>query len=305
MRRFLLTALTLCFGVAAATDAWSWGSVTGPRGGTAYRGPFGGGAYHGPNGGSGYRGPWGRAYARGPNGGFAYRGPYGGGAARGPYGNYAYRGPTTYNYNVYRYRYGVVTPGVAAGVAAGVAVGTAVGVSSAYSTPTTSYYPSPYYCPFGSPSCVPGVANGGAVAAGGGASNAQTACLGDAQRLCPSAVAARDRTAARSCLIQNIGNVSVACHQALGAAGAVPAAEAAPVPAAPAEAAPTPAAAVPAAAQSSQPALDPQTACRGDAQRLCPSAVAARDRAAAKSCLLQHMDRLSASCHQALMQAMR
>src|SRR5262249_26465272 len=78
MRPLFLTSLTLCFVAAVATDAWSWGSVTGPRGGTAYRGPFGGGGYHGPNGGSAYRGPWGRAYARGPNGGFGYRGPYGG-----------------------------------------------------------------------------------------------------------------------------------------------------------------------------------------------------------------------------------
>ena len=49
MRRFFLAALTMFFVVAAAADAWCWGSVTGPRGGTAYRGAFGGGAYHGPN----------------------------------------------------------------------------------------------------------------------------------------------------------------------------------------------------------------------------------------------------------------
>lgn len=288
-----------------ATDAWPWGSITGPCGGTAYRGLFGGAAYHGLNGGSAYRGPWGRAYARGPNGGAAYRGPYGGGVARSPYGNYAYRGPTTYNYNVYRYRYGVVTPGVAAGVAAGVAVGTAAGVSSAYAAPSTSYYPSPYYCPFGNPSCAPGEAAAGVAASGGGASNAQMACRGDAQRLCPSAVAARDRAAAQSCLIQNIGQVSVHCHQALNAAGAIPAAEVAPVRATPAEAVPTADAAAPAAASTRHPVLDPQTACRSDAQRLCPSAVAARDRAAAKSCLLQNLDKLSAPCHQALEQAMQ
>jgi hypothetical protein len=293
MRRFFLTALSFCFVIATISDAWAWGSVTGPRGGTAYRGAFGGGAYHGPNGGSAYRGPGGRAYAQGPNGGAAYRGPYGGGVARGPNGNYAARGPTAYNYY---YGHGVMTPGVAAGVAAGVAVGTAAG---AYASSSTSYYPSPYYCAFGDPSCA-----GGAVApAGGGqgAGNAQTACRGDAQRLCPSAVAARDRAAAQACLIQNIGKTSAACHQALAAAGAVPASAAA----APAQSAePTPAPAQ-AAAPASQPAVDPQTACRGDAQRLCPSAVAARDRAAAKSCLVQNIDKTSAACHQALEAAMK
>ena len=93
----------------------------------------------------------------------------------------------------------------------------------------------------------------------------------------------------------------MACHQALDAAGAIPADEVAPVRATPAEAAPTAAA----AASTSHPVLDPQTACRGDAQKLCPSAVAARDRAAAKSCLVQNMDKLSAPCHQALEQAMQ
>jgi len=36
--------------------------------------------------------------------------------------------------------------------------------------------------------------------------------------------------------------------------------------------------------------------CRGDAQKLCPEAVAARDREAAKSCLMKQMDKLSAEC---------
>jgi hypothetical protein len=295
MRRFFLTALSLCFVVATSSEAWAWGSVTGPRGGTAYRGAFGGGAVQGPRGGSAYRGPAGRTYAQGPNGGTAYRGPYAAGA-RGPAGNgaYAYRGPTAYNYY---YGHGVVTPGVAAGVAAGVAVGTAAG---AYASSSTSYYPSPYYCAFGDPSCAPGAAPAEAAAGGGGqgAGNAQTACRGDAQRLCPSAVAARDRAAAQACLIQNIDKTSAACHQALAAAGAAPAAS--PAPAAP----PAPAPAH-AASPASQPAADPQTACRGDAQRLCASAVAARDRAAAKSCLIENIDKTSAACHQALEQAMR
>ena len=294
MRRFFLTGLSLCFVVAAISEAWAWGSVTGSRGGTAYRGAFGGGAVQGPRGGSAYRGPAGRTYARGPNGATAYRGPYAAGA-RGPAGNgaYAYRGPTAYNYY---YGRGVVTPGVAAGVAAGVAVGTAAG---AYASSSTSYYPSPYYCAFGDPSCAPtGAAPAEAAAGGGGqaAGNAQTACRGDAQRLCPSAVA-RDRAAAQACLIQNIDKTSAACHQALAAAGAAPAAAAA----APAQAA----APAPAPAPASQPAMDPQTACRGDAQKLCASAVAARDRNAAKACLVQNIDKTSPACHQALEQAMK
>jgi hypothetical protein len=296
MNRSRLVALTLCIVVAAASNAWGWGSVTGPRGGVAYRGPFGGGAYRGPNGGGAYRGPAGRAYAYGPNGAAAYRGPYGGGVARGPNGNYAVRGPTTYNYNVYRYGYGVTTPGVAAGVAPGVAVGTAAAVGAAYAEPSTSYYPPPYYCAFGDPSCTPPPASAAASAGGDRAAvDAQTACRGDAQRLCPRAVAARDRAAAKSCLVQNINRVSAACHQAMVAAGA-------PAPAAPATAS---AAAAPTAASANPPARDPQTACRGDAQRLCPGAVAARDREAAKSCLVQNIDKLSAPCHQAIEQAMR
>jgi len=291
MRRFFLTALSLCFVVATISEAWAWGSVTGPRGGTAYRGAFGGTAVQGPRGGSAYRGPAGRTYAQGPNGATAYRGTYGAAGVRGPNGAYAYRGPTAYNYY---YGHGVVTPGVAAGVAAGVAVGTAAG---AYASSSTSYYPSPYYCAFGDPSC----SGEAAAPAGGGqgAGNAQTACRGDAQRLCPSAVAARDRAAAQACLIQNIAKTSAACHQALAAAGAAPAGAAA----APAQAAePAPAQA---ASAASQLAADPQTACRGDAQRLCASAVAARDRAAAKSCLVQNIDKTSAACHQALEAAMK
>jgi hypothetical protein len=295
MRRFFLTALSLCLIVAVAADAWGWGSVTGPRGGTAYRGPFGGGGYKGPNGGGAYRGPAGRTYAQGPNGGAAYRGPYAAGA-RGPNGGYAYgyRGPTTYNYNTYHY--GVVTPGVAAGVAAGVAVGTAAG---AYASSSTSYYPPPYYCPYGT-TCTPPAAGGG------GAADPQTVCRADAQRLCPSAVAARDKNAAKACLVQNIDKVSAPCHQALAAAGAPAAAPAAAAPTAAAPAAAAPAAAAPAAAPAaSQAKLDPQTACRGDAQKLCASAVAARDRNAAKACLVQNMDKVSAPCHQALQQAMQ
>jgi hypothetical protein len=288
MRRFLLTALTFCFAVATISDAWAWGSVTGPRGGTAYRGAFGGTAVQGPRGGAAYSGPAGRGYARGPNGAAAYRGPNGAAVARGPNGNYAVRGPTAYNNY---YGRGVVTPGVAAGVAAGVAVGTAAG---AYASSSTSYYPSPYYCAFGDPSCATAAAPAEAAAGGGqAAGNAQTACRGDAQRLCPSAVAARDRATAQSCLIQNIDKTSAACHQALAAAGAAPAAAAA---------APAP---TQATSPASQPAADPQTACGGDAQKLCASAVAARDRAAAKSCLVQNIDKVSAPCHQALEQAMK
>lgn len=49
-------------------------------------------------------------------------------------------------------------------------------------------------------------------------------------------------------------------------------------------------------------AASPRTACRGDAERLCPEALAARDRTAIRACILRNADRLSQPCRQALLE---
>jgi hypothetical protein len=115
MNRLILVGLCAVLAMSAAERAFAWGSVTGPRGGAAYRGPMGGAAVRGPNGGYAARGPYGGAVARGPAGGTAYRAPGGG----------------------YRPYY----PGAA--VATGVAVGAAVGAATAYSYPPPAYYAAP------------------------------------------------------------------------------------------------------------------------------------------------------------------
>jgi hypothetical protein len=88
-RHVLVAALAMSFPL----QAFGWGTVTGPRGGSAYRGPMGGGYAHGPNGGTAARGPYGAGAAVGPHGGAAVRGPYGGAAAVGPNGGAAVRAP--------------------------------------------------------------------------------------------------------------------------------------------------------------------------------------------------------------------
>ena len=85
--------------LSAASDAFGWGAVAGPRGGAAYRGPMGGAA------------------VRTPSGAAAVRGPYGGAAARGPYGGTAYRPPAYGGGTVYR-NTTVVAPGYGYGAAA-------------------------------------------------------------------------------------------------------------------------------------------------------------------------------------------
>jgi hypothetical protein len=45
------------------------------------------------------------------------------------------------------------------------------------------------------------------------------------------------------------------------------------------------------------------TPCREDAQKLCPEAVAAHDRQAAKTCLMQQTDKVSAACLAKLQEA--
>jgi len=69
MKRIACFFLAVLLALSVATDAFGWGSVSGPRGGAAYRGPMGGGAVRGPNGGAAVRGPLGSGAAVGPNGG--------------------------------------------------------------------------------------------------------------------------------------------------------------------------------------------------------------------------------------------
>jgi hypothetical protein len=73
MNRFIRISLAVLLGFAAPLQAFGWGTVTGPRGGTATTGPRGGGYAQGPNGAAAVRGPYGGAAAVGPNGGTAYR----------------------------------------------------------------------------------------------------------------------------------------------------------------------------------------------------------------------------------------
>ena len=83
MNRFIRISLAALIGFAAPLQAFGWGTVTGPHGGTATTGPRGAGYAQGPNGATAARGPRGAGYAQGPNGGTAYRGPAGAGAAYG------------------------------------------------------------------------------------------------------------------------------------------------------------------------------------------------------------------------------
>ena len=69
MNRFIRISLAAVIGFAAPLQAFGWGTVTGPRGGTATTGPRGAGYAQGPNGASAARGPRGAGYAQGPNGG--------------------------------------------------------------------------------------------------------------------------------------------------------------------------------------------------------------------------------------------
>ena len=41
MKRLILVSLSAVFAGAVASDAFGWGSVHGPNGGAAYRGPMG------------------------------------------------------------------------------------------------------------------------------------------------------------------------------------------------------------------------------------------------------------------------
>jgi hypothetical protein len=119
--------LSALLALSATPDAFGWGSVSGPRGGAAYRGPMGGVAV---------RTPSGAAAVRTPSGAAAARGPYGGTAARGP----VYGGGTVYHGTT------VVTPGVGYGVAAGAAVGVAAGAAAGAAAASSSCYYPPYYC---------------------------------------------------------------------------------------------------------------------------------------------------------------
>jgi hypothetical protein len=114
MSRIASFGLAALLALSVTTNAFGWGSVSGPRGGAAYRGPMGGGAARGPNGGTAVRGPYGGAAARGPNGGAAVRSPYGGAAAVGPNGGVAVRG-AIYRPYVRAPYYGAVVAGVALG----------------------------------------------------------------------------------------------------------------------------------------------------------------------------------------------
>ena len=68
MNRFIRISLAALIGFAAPLQAFGWGTVTGPRGGTATTGPRGAGYAQGPNGATAARGPGGAGYAQGPNG---------------------------------------------------------------------------------------------------------------------------------------------------------------------------------------------------------------------------------------------
>jgi hypothetical protein len=113
MTRFAMICLAASLAVSVAPHAFGWGSVTGPNGGAAYRGPLGAGAVRGPNGGTAVRGPLGAGVAHGPNGGVAVRGPYRGAAVRAPYGGGVYvAGVRPWTPLPY---YGAVVAGVAIG----------------------------------------------------------------------------------------------------------------------------------------------------------------------------------------------
>jgi hypothetical protein len=116
MKRLNIFCLCMALLASFTQPAFAWGSVSGPNGGSAYRGPMGAGAVHGPNGGSAYRAP-------GP----VYRG---GGAYYHPY----------------------PAAGVAAGVATGVVVGSAVAATRPppyYAPPVVVAPPPCGYYPYG------------------------------------------------------------------------------------------------------------------------------------------------------------
>ena len=147
MKRFIGISLAALIGLAPSWQAFGWGTVTGPRGGTATVGPRGGGYAHGPNGGTAYRGPRGAGAVYGPNGGAAVRGPYGGAAAVGPYGGTAYR-PPAYGAPVYGrppvYGGPVYRPWVAAPYYGAVVAGVTLGTMIAATAPPPP--PSPALC---------------------------------------------------------------------------------------------------------------------------------------------------------------
>src|ERR1700756_3567301 len=64
MNRFSRISLAALIGFAAPLQAFGWGTVTGPRGGTATTGPRGAGYAQGPNGAAAVRGPRGGAVPR-------------------------------------------------------------------------------------------------------------------------------------------------------------------------------------------------------------------------------------------------
>ena len=149
MNRFIQISVAASIGLATPLQAFGWGSVTGPRGGTAYRGPAGGAAVQGPHGGTAARGPYGAGAAVGPNGAAAVRGPYGGAAAVGPYGGTAYRAP----YAGPVYAGAVVRPWVAAPYYGSVVAGVALGTMIAATTPPPP--PAPALCWFWSSPAIP------------------------------------------------------------------------------------------------------------------------------------------------------
>ena len=140
MNRPATFALAALLGLTVAPHAFGWGSVTGPRGGAAYRGPAGGVGVRGPYGGGAVRGPYGAGAARGPYGGAAVRGPYGGAAVRGPYGATAVR-PPPYGGGVY---VGGVRPWTTAPYYGGVVAGVTLGAVLAATRPPTP--PAPGLC---------------------------------------------------------------------------------------------------------------------------------------------------------------
>jgi len=143
MNEFARLCLAAIIGLSLPLQAFGWGTVTGPHGGTATTGPRGAGYAQGPNGGTAYRGPRGTGYAHGPNGATAYRGPYGGAVATGPHGGTAYRAP----YPVYGTgTVYAVRPWVAAPYYGSVVAGVALGTIIAASTPPPP--PSPALCWF-------------------------------------------------------------------------------------------------------------------------------------------------------------
>ena len=59
MKPLIRPAIGAALGLLVTSEAFAWGAVGGPHGGTAYRGTMGGAAVHGPAGGAAYRPPGG------------------------------------------------------------------------------------------------------------------------------------------------------------------------------------------------------------------------------------------------------